>query len=216
MQMACLMPCSAATAYSALLVAIPRINQAIETRNQANLLVVGAGGLGLWCIKLAKALFPEGKLKISVVDITEEKIKVAKEAGADEGYIWGRNAKVVDLVQLTTKGGRDSIDAAINFVGTVKTTQTALECLHKGGILVLIGMFGGSMPLKIINLIMKCIAVVGNRASSLGELREVLELISKKELQYPNLEFFSLDEINQGLSKLRDGTVTGRGVVKFE
>ena len=40
----------------------------------------------------------------------------------------------MDLVQLTTKGGRDSIDAAINFVGTMKTVEKALECLHRGGI----------------------------------------------------------------------------------
>ena len=57
MHMACMLPCSALTAWTALNKAVPAIERALRLRQKARLLVIGAGGLGAWCVNLAKKAF---------------------------------------------------------------------------------------------------------------------------------------------------------------
>jgi alcohol dehydrogenase, propanol-preferring len=118
--------CSALTAYSAVK------NAAIKPDN--NMVVVGAGGLGLMAIQLAKAVFGA---RIIVIDLDDDKLKVARENGADEAI----NSKSVDPVQgimeLTNKLGADAV---IDFVNASKTVEADMQFLRRRAKLVLVGL----------------------------------------------------------------------------
>ena len=214
---ASMLPCSGATSYSALLKVTSQVQQAIEARGQANLLIIGAGGLGLWCVQLAKkAKILGDNIKVFVADIGEEKIETAKKAGADVGFVWDREGKVDDLVKMTTSIGEAKMDAIINFVGNSKTNEIAIKCLAKGGNLVIIGLAGGSMSVSTAAFVLSCGTITGSKTSSLGELRDLVQLVSQKGLEYPQLHYIKLNDVNEALDKLESGTVSGRTIIKYE
>ena len=61
--------------------------------------VVGAGGLGLWAIKLLKALHPTG-LSVCVMDRADDKLREAKNAGADITLNWEENGGLLTYLGL--------------------------------------------------------------------------------------------------------------------
>jgi hypothetical protein len=54
---ACNLPCSALTTYSAAERIRASVERACEVSGQAKVMVVGAGGLGVWCTLIVKAMY---------------------------------------------------------------------------------------------------------------------------------------------------------------
>jgi len=103
--------CSALTAYGAV--------KNADLKPNDNVVIVGAGGgLGLMAVQLAKAVTGA---RIIALDLDQEKLKVAKENGADETVspIDGDPAKRV--MEITDNLGADAI---IDFVNASKTVET--------------------------------------------------------------------------------------------
>ncbi|HET6832032.1 MAG TPA: NADPH:quinone oxidoreductase family protein [Solirubrobacterales bacterium] len=118
-----------------------------------NVLVHGAaGGVGTASIQVAKAL---GARVIAVVS-SEEKERVAREAGADEvvrsGGEWRKEAKELS-------GG--GVDLVLDPVGGDRFTDS-LRSLAEGGRLVVVGFTGGSIPeVKVNRLLLNNTEVIG-------------------------------------------------------
>ena len=72
MDAAATLSCSALTAYSAV--------KHAKLRPDDNVVIVGAGGLGLMAIQLTKAIFGS---RIITLDLEDEKLIAAKENGSD-------------------------------------------------------------------------------------------------------------------------------------
>ena len=56
-QIACMLPCSALTTYNAIEKVKESVERALAGRGVAQVLIVGAGGLGIWCTLLLKAIY---------------------------------------------------------------------------------------------------------------------------------------------------------------
>jgi len=111
-----------------------------------------AGGVGTASLQVAKGL---GARTIAVVS-SEEKERVAREAGADEVLRsdgpWKDEAK-----ELSGAG----VDVVIDPVGGERFTDS-LRSLREGGRLVVVGFTGGSIPeVKVNRLLLNNIDVVG-------------------------------------------------------
>src|SRR5919204_6010496 len=95
--------CSALTAYGAIKSSVLRPND--------NVIVVGAGGLGLMAIQLIKAI---SGARIIAMDLDPKKLEVAKKNGADDII----NSKKEDpqkvVMELTHKLGADAIIDFVN------------------------------------------------------------------------------------------------------
>ena len=212
----CLLPCSGLTAYSAILKTRPALDLAVRIRGFANLLVIGAGGLGLWVITLVKSVFCDQNVRIICADSREEKLKVANRMGADDALLWKKDTTVDELVDLTTMSGYNKLDAAIDFVGTPRTTMAAFKSMHTGGAIVAIGFGGGELPVSIPTLISKSISLHGVRVASLHTLKDLVELISVQNPErYPPTEIITLKEVNDMLDRMRKGTLKGRSIIKY-
>jgi NADPH:quinone reductase-like Zn-dependent oxidoreductase/signal transduction histidine kinase len=111
-----------------------------------------AGGVGTAVLQVAKAL---GAKTIAVVS-SEEKARVAEQAGADQVVLLGETWK--DEVKERSGGG---VDLVIDPVGGERFTDS-LRSLRQNGRLVVVGFTGGSIPeVKVNRLLLGNTEVIG-------------------------------------------------------
>ncbi len=97
-----------------------------------------AGGVGLLLVQMARAI---GARVIGTAS-SEEKAKLAREAGADEVIIFTRQDFETEVKRLT--GGK-GVDVVYDGVGKA-TFEKNLNVMHLRGMLVLYGMSSGPVP----------------------------------------------------------------------
>lgn len=192
--------CSGLAAYSAVskLNPIPR---------EEWIIVIGAGGLGLSAISLLRAMGHEG---ILATDIDDTKLNAAKNAGA-AAIVNSRDADAVEKIKKISGGW---IYGAVDLVGTTETARLALGALRKGGRLMLVGLYGGEIPLSLVTTIQRALTVQGSHLGSVEELKQVVALAREGKLQPIPIQKRLLSEVSGTLDELKAGTVLGRVVVE--
>ena len=170
--------------------------------------VIGAGGLGLSAIGILHAL---GHRRIVALDLDDAKLAAATGAGAHTVMNTGQTGAGQRLKEIA--GG--ALYAAIDFVGSAATAALALEALRKGGKLVLVGLFGGEVPLSIGTTILRAITVQGSHLGTVAELQEVVALAQSGRLKPIPLERRPLSEVSRTLDDLKAGRIVGRIVAQI-
>ncbi|MBT5896794.1 MAG: alcohol dehydrogenase catalytic domain-containing protein, partial [Rhodospirillaceae bacterium] len=130
--------CSGVTAYSAL-------KKLTHLRPEEHLMIIGAGGVGLAGIGMAKAVV---NAKLVVADIDPAKRAAALAAGADM-VIDNSDPDAVAELMKSTGGG---VHGVIDFVGAPASSGFAMQTLARGGTIVVVGLFGGAVPLPLATL----------------------------------------------------------------
>ena len=193
--------CSALTAYGAVK------NTAIKPDN--NIVIVGAGGLGIMAIQLAKAVFGA---RIIVIDLGDEKLKVAKENGADETINSKNEDPVSKVMELTNKKGADGV---IDFVNASKTVETDMQLLRKRAKVVLVGLFGGELKLNLVSMPTRAYSIIGSYTGNIQDMAELVSLANRKVIKPVISDRFKLSEATDALTKLKEGKIIGRGVINL-
>lgn len=201
-ELACTYACSGVTAFSA-------INRVKPVVQQRELLIVGAGGVGLSGLAMAKALLD---CTIIVADIDPEKRELALKEGADE-VIDPTDRDAIKALQKVTKGG---VAAAVDFVGSDKSAGFAMGLLNKGGHMVVVGLFGGAMPLSIPMLPLKALTISGSFVGSLQDMKAMMALVHEGKIKPIKITEKPMSCAHQTLTDLRDGNIVGRVVLKPE
>ena len=108
------------------------------------LLILGAGTIGLSHLLAARAL---GVTDITVTDTVAAKLDLARALGA---------AHVVDVSETSladfcraTFGAERAFDVAAECVGVAATVRDAILALKKGGTMLVVGVFGGAVPVEL-------------------------------------------------------------------
>ena len=197
---ACTYACAGVTAYSALKKAAP-------LHAGDALLIIGAGGVGLSAIRLAKRLYPEATLIVAEVDAG--KWELAQQAGAAE-VIDPRTEGGVRALVKQTQGG---VARAVDFVGAGQSFAFGYGALRKGGKLVCVGLMGGAATITPVMVAMKAVTVQGSYVGSLDELRELFALASERPLPELLVTERPLAQADASLEDLRAGRVRGRVVL---
>jgi alcohol dehydrogenase, propanol-preferring len=194
--------CSGITVYSALKKALP-------LPADEPLVVIGAGGLGLNAIAVAKAM---GHRNIVVVDVSEEKRAAALKAGATTAV--DGNGEDVTTRIVDAAGG--AVLAAIDLVNSTATSRFAFDALRKGGKLIQVGLFGGELTLALPLMAIRALTVQGSYVGNPKELRELVALAQKGTLEALPVATVPINEAYNALMRLKDGKVTGRLVLTSE
>lgn len=191
--------CSALTAYSAV--------KNAQIRPDNNVVIVGTGGLGLMGIQLSKAVFGA---RIIAIDIDDDKLKVAKDNGADEAI----NSKSDDAAQvIPTLTNGNGADAVIDFVNNSKTVETDMQLLRRRAKVVLVGLFGGELKLNLISMPTKSYRIIGSYTGNIQDMSELVSLTKRNVINPIISDRFKLGEATDALTKLKEGKITGRGVI---
>ena len=194
--------CSGITVYSA-------VKKVMPLPADEPIVVVGAGGLGLNAIAVLKALKHRN---IVVVDISAEKRAAAEKAGATK-TVDGSGEGVTK--RIIAACGAQPV-AIIDLVNGTASARFAFDALRKGGKLVQVGLFGGELSLPLPLMAIRALTVQGSYVGNPKELRELVALAQKGDLQPLPVATVPQREANDALMRLRDGKVTGRLVLKSD
>ena len=97
--------------------------------------VIGAGPIGNLIAQTSKAL---GAASVMVVDISEYRLKLVKECGADYTY----NSQIVDFGKaLENSFGPDKADIIFDCAGNDQTMNQAIKHARKGSTIILVAVF---------------------------------------------------------------------------
>jgi D-arabinose 1-dehydrogenase-like Zn-dependent alcohol dehydrogenase len=198
-QQAAPLACSGVTAYAAL-------KKVQATLASDALVVIGAGGVGMMGIALARMM---GAQQVIAVDIDPVKRAAALQAGATQAIDGGASDAVAQIQQATGGGAVATLD----FVGSGQTVDLAIAAAIKGGSVVVVGLYGGAITLPTPYLPMRALTLRGSYVGSHTEMAELLALVNQKGLPPVPISTRPLDEVGTALADLRAGRVVGRVVL---
>ena len=199
-EQACTYACSGLTAYSALKKVAPL------AQGDA-LVIIGAGGVGLSGIRLAKHMFGIAPI---VVELDKTKWDIARDAGAGEVIDPTADGALKGLLKATGGGAA----AVVDFVGAGTTFNFGFGALRKAGKLVCVGLMGGATPVVPAMVSMKAVSITGSYVGSLTEMNELMEIARSGALPDMPLTSQALANATQALEDLRQGKIRGRTILK--
>jgi propanol-preferring alcohol dehydrogenase len=191
--------CSALTAYGAV--------KNTNLKPNDNVVIVGAGGLGLMAMQLAKAITGS---RIIAMDLDDSKLKAAKENGADAMVNSKKEDPVKAIMELTSNLGADAV---IDFVNASKTVEIDMQLLRRRARVVLVGLFGGELKLNLVTMPTRAHKLIGSYTGTLSEMVELVSLAKRGIIKPVVSNRFKLSQTTEALRMLRDGKIIGRGVI---
>jgi Zn-dependent alcohol dehydrogenase len=180
-----------------------------------DVVVIGAGGVGLNAIQGARIA---GARRIVAVDMTSEKLAIAREFGATDGVLATEGKPWAAAKRLL--GGRGA-DAVIVTVGAIPAYDAAPKYLGYGGRVVMVGMphSGAMSTYEPVMLAAVGQGMVGSKMGDVVIRRDIpwmVDLYQQGRLKLDELISgrFTLDQINDAIANTRTGAAR-RNVIMF-
>ncbi len=186
------------TPYHAIKTSLPKLTPG------STAVVIGTGGLGHVAIQLLRALTPA---RVIALDVTEEKLHLARAVGAHETVLSDEHA--AGRVRALT-GGLGA-QAVFDFVGAPPTAATAAACAGVEADVAIVGLGGGAASVGF-GTTAYDVAVRSPYWGSRAELVEVLDLARAGAIDV-HVETYTLDDAPKAYENLHAGRVNGRAVI---
>ncbi|MGH7902849.1 MAG: alcohol dehydrogenase catalytic domain-containing protein [Candidatus Dormibacteraceae bacterium] len=175
-----------------------------KVRAGETVVVVGAGGLGLSAIQIARA----AGARVAAIDLVDSHRAEALQSGAEVAV---SPDQVESLVEWSS-GGADVVYEASGSRGGL---DTAARAITPGGRLICNGWAPGvEYGLDSQQLVLKEVSLIGSRAGTTRDVRDVLRALERGQVT-PRVERVALDQINEAMRRLQAGDVVGRFVVEM-
>jgi propanol-preferring alcohol dehydrogenase len=181
------------------------LRERAQVKSPETVLIVGAGGgVGIHMVQMAKVL----GARVIAVDITAEKLALAREMGADEVI----NSQQVDFAaearQMTRGRGADVV---VEMVGLSETLAASLRSVGKGGRIVFVGSYDprAVLPLNPRSLSGE-IMLTGSRYCTRQQLAEAVELVARGRIRPVITRVCQLEEADEVLRSIERMELAGR------
>lgn len=188
--------CSGLTAFAALRKAGP-------LPGGERLLIIGCGGVGMMGLQFARSLLESAPL---VADIDAGRRAAALGLGAAEAYD-PADKEAAERIRTATGSGPGAV---IDFVGSERSASLATRVVRRGGRVVIVGLFGGSLTLALPTIPLRGISIIGTNTGTLAEATEMMALVRAGRLEPIPMSQRPLAEADGALRDLERGAVTGR------
>jgi alcohol dehydrogenase len=198
----------------AVLTGVGAVVNTAQVRAGASTVVIGLGGVGLASVLGARAA---GASRIVAVDLSPEKLALAKELGAT-AVVNGRDEDAVEQVRELTDGGADY---AFEMAGSTRALDNAFKMTKRGGVTVTAGLPppGSALPVNVVQLVGEERTLKGSYIGTCVPVRDIprfIELYRDGRLPVNRLLSgkLKLEDINEGFDRLHDGSAV-RQVIEF-
>lgn len=174
-----------------------------DTKPGDTVVIVGIGGLGHMAVQYAKAM---GRHVIAV-DISDAKLKLAKDLGADATF----NAAELDpAAEVQKLGGANGV---LVTAVSPKSFSQGVSMLGRGGTMALVGLPPGDFPLPIFETVLMRKTIRGSIVGTRNDLQEALQFAAEGKVASHYTED-RLDNINAIFDKMKAGEIDGRIVMR--
>jgi propanol-preferring alcohol dehydrogenase len=166
--------------------------------------VIGVGGLGHMGVQILRALSPA---RVIAVDTSAEKLRLAREVGAEETVEPGEGAAEA-IRELTGGLGAELV---LDMVGAEDTLALGAQIVRFESHLTVVGLAGGSLEFAFGALPFECRLALPYWGTAV-ELMEVLDLARSGRIR-AHVERFPLERAGDAYRRMREGTLEGRAVI---
>jgi alcohol dehydrogenase len=170
--------------------------------------VHGCGGVGLSAIMIASAL----GANVVAVDVAEDKLRFAREMGANALVDARHTADVAAAVHAATAGGAHlSVDA----LGSVVTCVNSIASLRRRGRHVQVGLLPQAVEIPMSRVIGHELEILGSHGIQAARYGAILDMMEEGKLQPQKLvgRQITLDEVPQALADMRDSPGLGMTMI---
>jgi alcohol dehydrogenase, propanol-preferring len=166
--------------------------------------ISGIGGLGQLAVQYAKAM----GLHVAALDVTEEKLALARASGADVTV----NAKAPDAAaQVVKETGGGAHGVLVTAVSPAAFAQ-ALKLVRRKGTISLVGLPPGEFQTPIFDVVMNRITIRGSIVGGREDLAEAIAFAAEGKVR-AEIRKSKLEDVNKVFADLKAGTVNGRAVL---
>ncbi|XP_076471918.1 alcohol dehydrogenase-like isoform X2 [Babylonia areolata] len=226
LEVAAMLPGGALTAYAALTTAKPHVEKLQQVKSCVNVLVVGAGGLGLWTIRLAQLVMDSlsSGVRLYVADSSIDKLLTAQDHGCHDIIHWNEEDHEEYIVERTLDTCRGGVDIIIDFVSSPRTMQRSLKVLNRSLSLYLTTQEGmvqvGGSSMTEVNISLNALAakqqsIVGIPKGNMNQLRDLIGLVVEGKLSPPCYAVFPIEDLSQVFDDLCECRITGRAIFRL-
>ena len=166
--------------------------------------ISGIGGLGHVAVQYAKAM----GLHVVALDVTEDKLALARSLGADVAV----NAKSPDAVEQVLKATSGGAHGVLVTAVSPRAFSQALHLARRKGTVALCGLPPGEFPTPIFDVVLKRITIRGSIVGTRKDLAEALAFAAEGKVR-AHIHQARLEDINNIFADLKEGKVDGRMVV---
>lgn len=179
-----------------------------------DVVVIGAGGVGLNAIQGARIA---GARRIVAVDMSKEKLAIAREFGATEGVLATGEKPWRDAIAAMGRGA----DAVIVTVGAIPAYDSAPRYLANGGKVIMVGMphSGAKSSYEPVMMAATAQGMVGSKMGDVVIQRDIpwmVDLYQQGRLKLDELISgrWTLEQINEAIEDTKSGAAR-RNVIIF-
>ena len=147
----------------------------VSISQNSSALVVGAGTIGLLA---QQALRVAGCSRVLVTDLDSTRLSLSEKLGATAVLPSGPGL-VKKVLELTAGVG---VEVVVEAVGITPAIHSAIDCVKKGGSVVLVGNVTPEVTIPLQKVVSRQIRLQGSCASS-GEYPRAIELMSQGEIK---------------------------------
>jgi alcohol dehydrogenase, propanol-preferring len=168
------------------------------------LAIFGIGGLGHIAVQIGRELGAE----ITAIDVSDEKLELAKSLGAARGL----NAASTNVVkELREKGG---VHVALVTSAAKAAYDLAFSCVRPTGTVLIVGLPSENICFPPVLMAAKEVRIRASTVGTRADLREVLAMASGGKIRC-HVTPRPLAHVNEVLDQLRLGQVSGRIALTF-
>ncbi len=175
-----------------------------EARPGQWVVISGIGGLGHVAVQYAKAM----GFHVAAVDVSEEKLALARALGADVAM----NATDPELVVKLRKETEGGAHGVLVTAPSVPAFRQAIDVARRRGTVSLVGLPPGEFPTPIFDVVLKRITIRGSIVGTRADLSEAIAFAVEGKVQ-ARIETAPLEDINKVLGRLAAGAIDGRVVL---
>lgn len=164
------------------------------------ILIIGAGGLGLNAIQIAKHVI--GVKTVVVTDLRDVSVKTALQVGADYACMPGQ-------LDALIKENNFVFDTVVDVVGNIDTFGDSLQRVRTGGLIQIIGLSAREIPLPLVAAAMRNVTIKMSAWGTKSELKEVLDAVATGKVN-PQVEERKLEDCLDVIRDLAAGKLKSR------
>ena len=176
-----------------------------DTKPGHTVVISGIGGLGHLAVQYAKAMW----LHVIAVDIADDKLKLAKDMGADLTINAAAQDPVAEVQRMC--GG---VEGVLVTAVSPKAFSQAVGMLARGGTMSLVGLPPGTFDLDIFDTVLNRKTIRGSIVGTRMDLVECLQFAGEGKVACHHTTE-RLEDINTIFDRMRAGTIDGRIVMEI-